>query len=53
MTEQQCDICIKPVGKIIPFECFQPTENKTYTKYVCEKCIHRLVEKHFSLLNVL
>jgi hypothetical protein len=53
MNNKQCDICLYPEGKIKKFIIYQPTTQKDEIHFVCEKCIKKLIEKHFSLLNVL
>ena len=48
-----CDICLHPVGVIKVFRTFQPTKDDYEEHFVCEKCVSKLVEKYFSLVNVL
>ena len=48
-----CDICLNSEGKIYKFKTYQPTTQTEEIHEVCFKCITKLVNKHFSLLNVL
>ena len=53
MDVDKCDICLKPVGLIKKFKTFQPTKEVYEEHFVCKKCVNKLVEKYFSLVNVL
>lgn len=49
----ECDVCLNPEGVVKEFKTFQPTIQDYETHYVCAKCVNKLVEEYFSLVNVL
>ena len=45
--KNECNICLKPEGKILKFSCYSPFDERYHKKNVCEKCINKLVTQYF------
>lgn len=53
VIKRGCDICLHPEGKIKKFKTYQPSKERYEEHFVCEKCIHQLVNNYFNISHVL